>query len=240
MDLDSIRRYRECELGQVLRFIPCDSCILEIGAGAGWQSKWLAERGYSVTAVDIESSNYREIQEFPITVFDGIHLPFKDNSFDVIFSSNVLEHVRELQTLDREIWRALREGGTVIHVLPSGTWSFWTSVTHYVYCVKHGFELMRQRLCSTPDAESSRRALAAAGSKSRKLLAVLKLAVCAQRHGERGLCEIHEVYLFSHFFWSKFFHAQGWNLQERFPVGIFYTGYSVLGRRLSFAMRVKP
>jgi SAM-dependent methyltransferase len=48
--------------------------------------------------------------------YDGKSLPFADESFDVICSNAVLEHVSDLPTLAREMRRVTKEGGIGYHL----------------------------------------------------------------------------------------------------------------------------
>ena len=48
----------------------------------------------------------------------GEHLPFNDNSFDAVFSLNVLEHVRDPLRCAREIARVLKPEGNLYCVVP--------------------------------------------------------------------------------------------------------------------------
>ena len=57
------RTIRTCELETILPYFPEHSTVLEVGAGAGWQAKVLAARGYDVHAIDIPSSNYNALRE---------------------------------------------------------------------------------------------------------------------------------------------------------------------------------
>ena len=52
--------------------------------------------------------------------FDGVHLPFKDISFDNIIALEVLEHVEELDDLMFEINRALKKDGFFVASIPFG------------------------------------------------------------------------------------------------------------------------
>jgi SAM-dependent methyltransferase len=76
--------------------------ILDIGCGLGQVCKLLSEdENYNVTGVDVSqfaldqatksAPNARFIQ------FSDGHLPFEDNSFDLVFSSEAFEHVPRLQ-----------------------------------------------------------------------------------------------------------------------------------------------
>lgn len=48
-----------------------------------------------------------------------IKIPFKDNTFDVIICSHVLEHVEEDHLAIKEIWRILRKNGALILLTPN-------------------------------------------------------------------------------------------------------------------------
>lgn len=53
----------------------------------------------------------------------GEHIPFPDESFDAVISSNVLEHVADPATVMRECFRVLRPGGVCHMVIPNyGSW----------------------------------------------------------------------------------------------------------------------
>lgn len=55
-------------------------------------------------------------------------LPYKDNSFDIIFSKSVLEHFYYPEKLVQEIYRVLKPGGLVITMTPD-----WQSVYKIFY-----------------------------------------------------------------------------------------------------------
>ena len=106
--LESIRTF---ELNLVLKLLPPDGKILEIGAGTGWQAQALENRGYVVSAIDLVSSNYTKHRIWPVTEYDGKIIPFVDNTFDIIFSSNTLVMIPGVFELQKEIMRVLKPGG---------------------------------------------------------------------------------------------------------------------------------
>ncbi len=64
---------------------------LDFGAGDGWFASSLPERGLvnEVTAVDVQA---RPRTFAPVTIYDGVRLPFGDRSFDLVSSVDVLHH----------------------------------------------------------------------------------------------------------------------------------------------------
>ena len=72
---------------------------------------------------------------FPIKDYDGRTIPLPDASVDVVFSSNVLEHVPDLSRMHAEIRRVLAPGGICIHVVPTHTWRLWTTLTSYLEAI---------------------------------------------------------------------------------------------------------
>lgn len=127
--LQSIRGH---ELEVVAKLLPKGGDLLEIGAGTGWQAQALAKLGFEVSAVDLPASKYAGDRVFPVQDYDGHTLPFEDGTFQIIYSSNLLEHIPHLEAFQQEIYRVLRPDGCVIHVLPSSSRRFWTNLTHLI------------------------------------------------------------------------------------------------------------
>src|ERR1700754_1767487 len=90
--------------------------VLEVGAGDGSILKLLADQNFAPEyhAVEISESGVEHIKARNIAnlksvqIFDGYHLPFEDNSFDLIILSHVLEHVEHERLLLRELKRVAR------------------------------------------------------------------------------------------------------------------------------------
>ncbi|MBK5260313.1 MAG: methyltransferase domain-containing protein [Thermoanaerobaculia bacterium] len=89
--MDSLReRIRRAELERVRHLVAPPLRGLELGGGNGFQAKILHEWGNHVTSVDVVVPDQQ--LHYPVQPFDGRTLPFPSESFDVVFSSKVLEH----------------------------------------------------------------------------------------------------------------------------------------------------
>ena len=87
---------------------------LDVGAREGHQTRWLEARGYEVTAIDLTSSFEGCLA---VDVNDG--LPFEDGSFDLLWCSEVLEHLEEPARALDEFRRVVRPGGNIILTTPN-------------------------------------------------------------------------------------------------------------------------
>jgi 2-polyprenyl-3-methyl-5-hydroxy-6-metoxy-1,4-benzoquinol methylase len=103
------------------------SQILDVGCGDGAMSAFLAKKlGVSVTGVDTDDLAIElATQQFKhhgltgqFIRVDGYAYPFPDAGFDVVVSSDVIEHVRQPEALLREAWRVLRPGGHLVVTTP--------------------------------------------------------------------------------------------------------------------------
>ncbi|MGC4099122.1 MAG: class I SAM-dependent methyltransferase [Nitrospira sp.] len=225
---------REYEYGKLVERFSPGIRILEIGGGTGYQAKRLTENGFTVESIDMPNSNYAGQLEFPVRPYDGRNIPFQDNSFDVIFSSNVLEHVVDLPYLHAEMKRVLRPGGYCVHLMPTGAWRFWTNVAHYT-------ELFQRLFCLAPRTlpkGCSRHALTDSMNVLRLMVNTAKHYVIVPRHGETGNA-LSEIITFSPRHWKKHFASQLFLIDEMTAAGLFYTGHMVLGPRLSLRSRQK-
>src|ERR1017187_5176957 len=135
--VEHLNRLRSAELESVLRLLPHRARILEIGAGTGRQTLDLRSRGYDVAPIEIASSRFSSDRLCEITNYDGRHIPFGDAVSNVVYSSIVLEHVRDVSLMHTEIRRVLRRGGIAIHVLPTHRWRLWTTATAFPAALQH-------------------------------------------------------------------------------------------------------
>src|SRR5262249_30988896 len=146
---------------------------------------------------------------YPVEVYDGSHIPFPDNHFDIVFSSNVLEHVRDVPTMLRETRRVLKNDGVAIHVLPSSSWRFWTLITHYPDLALRVFRKLGGQ-APQPTASDNH------GSCPRTWSDKLKDAVVPPPHGEYAT-SLSELYYYSAHRWKKMFRTHGFHVLQVEP-----------------------
>jgi SAM-dependent methyltransferase len=114
------------------------SLVLDVGGGPGYFEDAFVEHGACYVAVDADAGEMRLHGRTPsrLTVqADGTRLPFADATFDVVYSSNVAEHVAQPWQMADEMVRVTRPGGTVVlsYTLWWGPWGgHETSPWHFL------------------------------------------------------------------------------------------------------------
>ena len=102
--------------------------VLDYGCGSGTVVEMLRNAGYDARGVDIRwpGATTPDIEaselgrEGVLRYYEeGGRLPFDDDTFDVVVSDQVFEHVVPLEASVREIERVLRPGGVAYHHFPS-------------------------------------------------------------------------------------------------------------------------
>src|SRR4029079_1958396 len=135
---------------------------LEIGGGDGFLASLVAKHCRSFVTTDSYRPRRAEGEEAGVLrrlVCDATVLPFADASFDFIFSSSLLEHVRDRPAAYREMQRCLRPGGLMLHIMPSRTWKLLQMVLYYPHLVVGGIDLVLDRLSRPAPAQAAAQAL---------------------------------------------------------------------------------
>jgi len=105
-----------------------DLQILDWGCGRGISVLKLLQKGYSAYGLDIDHAvmkngydlfkTFGYVPEERLMHLNDINL-FKDNSFHVVFSEQVFEHVEEVEKVIRSQSGLLCKGGVGFHVFPA-------------------------------------------------------------------------------------------------------------------------
>jgi len=98
--------------------------VLDIGCGTGFITNAAAKRGYSVVGIDmekkgIEIAKKKANKKTKYYVGDFLNFKFKENNFDSIILTDVLEHVKDDRSLLRGVFRTLKKGGALILTVPA-------------------------------------------------------------------------------------------------------------------------
>ena len=104
--------------------------ILDLGCGTGRHLVYLAEQGFTSFGLEISHSGVEQANEWlksvdlngALTLADmRAPLPYKDNSFDALISTQVIHHayLQTVRETAREIGRIVRSGGLILISVPA-------------------------------------------------------------------------------------------------------------------------
>lgn len=235
-------RLRRAEFDLVRGEFSVNDRVLEIGGGSGFLQTCIAECVGECVSIDV-AAHPNSVGR--VTLYDGRKLPFGDAVFDIIFSSNVLEHVDDLDGMLAECGRVLKPGGRMIHVVPTPWWRIWTLLTYYPALPVVLKSNLRNLISeSAPAPVSAAQPQAAPVEQPRGVarlfrrfkLKWLRTILISPRHGERGN-EITEIFYFRAAWWRTLFEKNGWVVDNVRPCGLFYSGNILLGDILDIRAR---
>ena len=96
--------------------------VLNIGIGNGWIEKACFKFGFEVSAIDPSENAVEQLKKTGINALKASisSLPFDNDTFDIVFCSEVFEHLdnNELATGLKEIARILNKDGILIGTVP--------------------------------------------------------------------------------------------------------------------------
>lgn len=120
---------------------------LELGAGDGFQSALLLKYVGHLVATDINPRILElpahERLEYRVIDAEDVGESFPTSSFDLVFSSNLLEHLPTPERALAGVQRVLKDNGVTIHVMPS---PFWKLCELLLYFPNHVIVLLEQVL----------------------------------------------------------------------------------------------
>lgn len=139
---DEVERYRYQEyapwMPRVMEFEKFRGArLLEVGCGMGTDLLQFARGGARCTGIDltprsIEITRHRFKlygAEGNFMISDGEHLPFRSESFDVVYSNGVLHHTPDTAGSIREVHRVLRPDGVAkIMLYHRNSLNYWIEI----------------------------------------------------------------------------------------------------------------
>ena len=127
------RAGQERRFNMVLQHVdPTDMRVLDIGCGVGMYLKAFQRHTDKVFGIEVEGE--RAIKALDVTpniiLAVGETMPFADNSFDIVFLHEVIEHVDDDYLTIRDSYRIVAPGGHIVIFAPNRLYPF---ETHGIY-----------------------------------------------------------------------------------------------------------
>jgi len=118
-DSDYFSEYKILEIKELLE----GKDILDFGCGDGNTARFIEKdiSSYNYTGVDIseksiEEAKKKQLKNCNFQKYDGIHIPFEDEKFDLIFVSCVFHHIeiKNHLLIFKELYRVLKKDGKLV------------------------------------------------------------------------------------------------------------------------------
>lgn len=177
----------------IIRQIPRNTrFLLDVGCGCAYIAKHFINSGTRVVSLDVAQANAEKaLKKYPsdnhaAVVADVFALPFKENTFDCIVASEIIEHTVDPHAFVEALKRVLKPGGTLIISTP------YKEKIEYSLCIHcncktpknahlHSFDKNNMRsLHSTSGLEVERITLV-----GNKLLLMSRMAILLDKMGYR-------------------------------------------------------
>ncbi|MCK5096132.1 MAG: class I SAM-dependent methyltransferase [Candidatus Pacebacteria bacterium] len=117
-----LRKYvHNAQYQSILNYVEPGMKVLDIGCGEGVMSVLMAKKGAKVTGCDLSKPNIeaciayakRNYVKVEFVIGDAEVVPFGDNSFDLVVSSHVLEHLPDFDRGLQEIMRVTKKRAVI-------------------------------------------------------------------------------------------------------------------------------
>jgi len=97
--------------------------VLDVGCGNCWTNQLFSKTSVEHFGIDISENALKRAEKKGVIVkkvnLDSDPIPFEDNFFDLVLCSDIIEHTLYPENILREARRVLKEGGSLIVVVPN-------------------------------------------------------------------------------------------------------------------------
>jgi 2-polyprenyl-3-methyl-5-hydroxy-6-metoxy-1,4-benzoquinol methylase len=97
--------------------------FLDIGCSTGeWGQLWM-KSGWDVSGIDIDKEHLKDAENKGLKTsycdLNSDNIPYNDNSFDLIFAGEIIEHLIDTDGFITELYRCVKPGGFVLITTPN-------------------------------------------------------------------------------------------------------------------------
>lgn len=99
--------------------------LLDAGSGTGWFSKEAVSRGAKVVSLDVGENILAQVAkkcDSKRVVGSVLDMPFENESFDIVISTEVIEHTADPKKAVQEMHRVLKKNGVLVLTVPNKIW----------------------------------------------------------------------------------------------------------------------
>lgn len=135
MNAYDIQRRLEIVYDELLPENITGKTLVDIGAGTGWFSSRAHQREAEVYSLDIGLELLVEVRKKVKTreiAGNTMDLPFRDGSFEIVISSEVIEHTDGPEKAVYEMARILKPGGIMIVTCPNRIWLWAVHLANFL------------------------------------------------------------------------------------------------------------
>ena len=118
LNLEVMKNYNSFIVSMAMKYASCSKTVIDFGAGIGTLSLIMRDRfKIEPICVEIDKTNKEYLKKRGFVLNHG--LSTLENKVDLIFSSNVLEHIEDDLLVLRDMKNQLVEGGRIFLYLPA-------------------------------------------------------------------------------------------------------------------------
>lgn len=126
--------YRHKIVDKLSEILPKNISVLDFGCDDGRLSAELLKKRPDLKLTGVDIQEHRESHIENKFVYDGKNLPFKDETFDYAFSSDVLHHSPDILQNLKELKRVVKMGIIIKdHIYTNEFTKFWVSVGDWCF-----------------------------------------------------------------------------------------------------------
>lgn len=129
-ELDRLdKKFFKSTWGQIVQqyYLKKNDVFLEIGCGTFYLGRRLARMGYTVVGIDMSMKALKlakkvfekeKITNYLLVCGNVLNMPFKKDSFNLLYGAGVIEHFKDTCSAVKELQRVLKKGGVVYNTVP--------------------------------------------------------------------------------------------------------------------------